>query len=576
MTSKSTPYTIDDLIRLTEEDQIEPILETLSKEQIRVFAEELAQKKRLARQVDQLSYYQPVSPRVLQIHLATEKEVLVAGGNRSTKTDSILADTVICMTGVIPFCMLEENPNRIAIYPKEKILCPMRVRLVCESLTNTWEPVIKPKLQWDQWNGRGAPGGEFGHWGWIPRRFLFKGQWDESWSVQNRTLTLTCGCTMRIMSYDQDIGDFGGVSLHRVIHDEPPPNDIYRENFMRTIDTGGQLYSGFTPSDNPGRALRGSWIYDVYERGLDGPGKDPDVKSLVLYTEENKILDPAEIEKVKKGLTAVEQEVRFRGGFMHLTGKIYPTYTDVPRTWCFQCNGITIASKSDRVGNCCATCGGNQITKYNNFIEPDPQWYKNPIVFVLDPHPRKGHMMCWISVNVFDDACLIAHKEIDASPEVVRDLIFPFEENLHLSITARLIDPKMAGQSARRDGRRHVTYRESFDDVGIRCKIANSDFETGKDKVIDLLKPDPRTFRSRFTMFNTCHLANRQMKNYIWDEWVNDSRNTKDPKPTPIEKGDDYPTMIKYFANENFTYSSMMMAGHIIRGTREERSSAYG
>ena len=574
--SDKIPYTLEDLIRLEQDGRFDDFIATLTDpEEIRQLLNVALTARDQARKANQLNYYMPVSARALQIHLATEKEVVVTGGNRSSKTDSILADTIISMTGIVPLCFQKESPSYICDYPREKIQCPMRVRIVCESLTNTWEPVIKPKLQWDKWNGRGEPGGRFGHWGWIPRSFLFKGSWDESWSEKNRVLTLTCGCTIRIMSYDQDIGDFGGASVHRVIHDEPPPNDIYRENRMRTIDTGGQIYSGFTPSDDPGRALRGSWIYELYEKGLDGPAKDPDVKAITLYTEENKILDPAELYKIAKGLTATELEVRFRGGFMHLSGKIYPMYTDVARWWCFKCNNLSLAVKSDSGKELCATCAADQITEYINFIEPDTRWYDQPVVFLLDPHPRKPNMMAWVAIDPLDDNCLIHNLEVDGEPTDVRDRVLDFERSRSLFVAARLVDPNMAQSPAHSAGRRHITVRDEFDAVGIRCALADDNFQVGMKKLRALVKPDPRTREPRMKIFNTCHLPNKQMKTYVWSEWTAQGNAEKDAKGTPRAKDDDYPTLLRYFANQEYRYSSLRAGLQPIRAIRRE-DTAHG
>ena len=107
-------------------------------ERLQLLSDE-AQERRNIIQANQILFYKPVSPEAEKIHYSTAREVPIVGGNRSSKTDSVLADTVICMTGIIPFTLEGK-------FPKEKVKCPMRVRLVCESLTNTWEPVIKPKL----------------------------------------------------------------------------------------------------------------------------------------------------------------------------------------------------------------------------------------------------------------------------------------------------------------------------------------------------------------------------------------------------------------------------------------------
>ena len=72
----------------------------------------------------------------------------------------------------------------------------------------------------------------------MPRHLFLGGDWAKSWSEKNRTLTLTNGSVCSFYSYDQDVGDFSGASVHLVLHDEGPPHPIYRENKMRTLDVG--------------------------------------------------------------------------------------------------------------------------------------------------------------------------------------------------------------------------------------------------------------------------------------------------------------------------------------------------
>lgn len=534
---------------------------TLSREQMLELAQQLVEQKKAVKQVQQLELYRPASQRCIEVHVATDTHVIVTAGNRAGKTDTNLADLVICMTGIVPWSLED-------IYPKSKLLCPMRARIVCESLTNTWAPVIRPKLQWDKWNGRGDVGGEFGHWGWIPQRFLRRGKWDDSWSEKERTLTLTCGCTLQITSYDQDVQDFSGSSLHRVVFDEAPPADIYRENLMRIADTNGQLYFGFTPPDDPGKAMRGSWIYELYEKGLPGPGKDPAMCSIQLYTEENKVVDAVILNQITAGLTPAQRETRLRGAFMHLTGRIYPQYTDVPRCWCFTCNEPSMV-KDDA----CLNCAGINVVEYCNLVKPFDMAYTWPVVFLLDPHPRKANMMSWVAIDPCDDWWQIGEMAIDGDPVMVNKHATEFERDHGLNICRRIIDPNMAEQAAHNAGRRQVSVRDEFDAVGLRCSLPSDSFSVGMKRLRERFHPDARTKAPRLHIFNTCQRTNKQIKNYVWGERGRDD-GQHEAKAVPIDKEDDYPTLLKYLANEEPSFRTLSYGNQPIYATRRRQNKS--
>jgi phage terminase large subunit-like protein len=545
-------------------DEVAAWIQALPREDQVQIAQDFIAYRRAATNQQQLELYQPASDRARAIHLSTAKHVLAVGGNRSGKTETGLVDLVICMTGIVPWSLEHD-------YPREKIQCPMRVRIVLESLSNTWAPVIRPKLQWDKWSGEGEPGSGLGHWGWIPRRFLKRGKWEESWLEKERTLNLTCGCSVQIMSYDQDVQDFSGSSLHRVLFDEAPPADIYRENLMRTLDTKGKLYFGFTPPDDPGKAMRGSWVYELYEKGIAGPAKDSNIDSFNLFTEENRILDQSEIAEMVKGLTPAQRETRLHGVFMHLSGRIYPQYTDAPTWWCFTCNEKTFLN-----GDSCATCGASQLIQYSNVCEPNELAYRWPVVFLLDPHPRKPNCMMWVAIDPSDDWWVINEMEVDGDPELVRDRVLQFERNSNLVIAARLMDPNMAEQAAHSAGTRHVSVRDEFDAVGIRCALADDAFTVGMKRVRDMIKPDLRTKRPRLQVFATCPRTNQQMKKYVWQEWSRNMDDQKDPKAVAIAKEDDFPGLLRYLANAQPTFRGLQLGGQPMRLTKRPRHGAYG
>ncbi|MEK7178613.1 MAG: hypothetical protein AAB721_03115, partial [Patescibacteria group bacterium] len=74
-------------------------------------------------QANPILFYQPASPEAKQIHLSTVEQILAVGGNRSSKTESALAEIVVQMTGIVPLSLEAD-------YPRSKLRPPIRARLV--------------------------------------------------------------------------------------------------------------------------------------------------------------------------------------------------------------------------------------------------------------------------------------------------------------------------------------------------------------------------------------------------------------------------------------------------------------
>jgi phage terminase large subunit-like protein len=530
---------------------------TLPMEERVALAHEINAARDNMRMVSQLLFYKPVSEKAKQIHYWTKKIGLAVGGNRSSKTDTLLADTVIQMTNIVPASLPD--------YPKKKLQAPIRARIVCESLTNTWAQVIRPKLQWNQWNGRGARGGPDGHWGWVPRDMLIRGKWDDSWSEKERTLTLLNGSTLQVMSYDQDVQDFSGGSFHVIQCDEGPPADIWRENTMRTIDTDGFLRIGFTPPDEESTSWKAAWIHsEIYEPGIRG---NPGIDCVQLYTEDNRILDAASILEVTAGMSEKQKAVRLRGEFMHLSGRIYKYYTDSPQIWCFRCNDTAFVRE-----NQCVVCHGSDLTTFQHLIPSFSEAFRWPIAFMIDPHPRKPHMMSWFAISPSDDIFQVAELEIDGEAEEVKKAVDDMEYALGMEVFMRGMDPNMGESPAAVTNKRGKTVRDEFDAVGLRCKMMDDCRYTAMHSVKTYLKPDPRSREPRFHIFDTCTQTDYQLRNWLWDEHATAQTSAKrDPKGVPQEKNSDFPTLLGYFLNENPTYSGAAV-GH----RRQKRRGRVG
>lgn len=527
----------------------------------------------------QLAYYQVRNPAAIRVHTSWAREVAVVGGNRSSKTDSSLAELAIRCTGHIPLSLLD-------VYPLERIKGARRSRIVCNSLTDTLEPVIKPKLRWDVWNGVGDPGKGRGHWGWIPRHCLTGGTWEKAYSERYRTLhvsfctlctILACtgpacrGCvagmdladgfhkwpstyagtsSIQLMSYDQDLSAFAGSSLDDVIHDELPPSDVYRENRLRTLDAKGQIITAFTPPDEIGASRAdASWFHDeVYEPGLPGPTKHPQIDTITLFTEHNTILEPKDVAAIAERLTEEQRETRLHGRFMHLLGVVYKNFTDATAWWCFGCQK-RIAFPVDGQ---CYTCHGSDLVEYSHVCDPFPIPANWPIVFVTDPHPRKPDALGWFAIAPSDDILLIDNIEQDGTTGDVAREVRRIEERLPSRPVKRLMDPNIATETNDKM-QRGWTMRKAYDDEGLRCDLANDEMNVGIDNVEDLLRPDRATRRPRLQIFRSCAHAIQAMKKWAWDEWTR--AGDKEPKEKTRDKWKDHADLVRYIANDRPSYA---------------------
>jgi len=548
--------TIQDAMGLSVEE-----LRSHPKEELEALARELLQTRDILQQENQIVFYQPANDDARKIHLSTARQIFTLGGNRSSKTETHLVELVIQMTGIVPDCLKDD-------YPQEKIRPPIRARLICTSLDNVWGTVIKPKLQWNVWSGREPVGGQMGHWGWIPKELLMGGKWENSWREKDRTLTLTNGSSLQVMAYTQDLEEFRGASLHLVLCDEGPPEDIYRENLMRLIDVGGRIMTAMTPPDDTNTAWDAAWVAEVFERGLDGPAKDPLIDSFQLLSEKNRTLPKTELYELTKDLTPLQRQVRLEGRFIHLSGLIYPDYTNRPQMWCFTCNQTQLV-----VNRKCAGCSSSDVVEFCHVVEPVELAFTWPVVFLMDPHPRKAHMVIWVAVDRSDDYWEIAEDSINDTPENVAKRVFDFEKANKLTIVKRIGDPRMLGQQAHVAGRREVTVRDEFDAVGLRMSLAGGTFNPGHNRLTERLRPDRFSRQPRIHIFNTCKQTDYQMKRYVWDEWTHDTPK-RDQKQEPIRKNDDFPTLLRYLCAEEPRYVNLQMGQNYKPSGK--RRSAYG
>ena len=535
-------------------------VDELSDDDLRDLLEQLADMDTDDRKANQLLYYEMVNPDSLAVHTSTAKTVGVGGGNGSSKTETCLVEMLMCATGILPLSLRDH------VDPKQRFRGPLNCRVVCESLTTVLHPIILPKLRFEQWTGTDRPGGKRGHWGWIPQTHLIDGSWEKSWSEKLRTLTFMYRdfetgkveglSKIQFMSVDQDWSDFASGDYHIVLHDEPPRFDIWRENEARTMRVDGRMMLAMTWPDEP--SINVDWIFDeVYEPGMIGPNKDTDIDWIVLDSEKNTSLEQSSVARQAAKWNDSVRATRIHGQPIRFSNRIHPDYTDTDEWWCFVCHDRRRVMPE--TGEC-AKCGNVDTVLYNHVRDFDvrPNW---PVVWIVDPHPRKPIMWMWVQVDPSDDYWVIAEGALDSDTQGVRDEVYQLEESYNITPKLRLIDPNM-GRSRSNQGQRETTWQDEFSSYGLVCDLPD-DSEIGRKTINALLKPDPSTHRPRLHVHPRCANTNSQMKRFSWDEHVRSLE--KEPKQKPKAKNDDYPTMLKYLVNEMPTFQSLLGGSPIIR-----------
>lgn len=481
--------------------------------------------------------------------------------HNSSKTESSLVELIALSTGALPYEIRDDI--------KDKFKGPRNVRVVCESLKTVLHPIMLPKLQWWKWQGIDQPGGKRGHWGWVPKMCLVDGSWEKSWSEKLNILTLVCRnpddfedvlgqSQIQFNSFDQDPSDFASGSFDDVLHDEPPPYYIWQENMARVIDVGGRVRLSMTWPDDPAIAV--DWIYDeVYERGIAGPKKSPNVDWFDYDTRQNIHLDQTVIAAMSSEWSETTRGVRLEGKPVRFSNLVHPLFTEVTDWWCYSCkkqvNAVFHEGKS-----ACPVCAGTDVAAYCHVKEFDNMPHF-PVVRVIDPHPRKPHMVSYFMIDAADDVWQVAELLESGNVELLRDASDAIERALNMNVTMTLMDPNM-GASPVSAMNRDVTWQSELAAVGIIAELADTS-HVGRARLNEFLAPDPFTRAPRFHVHPRCLETISQFRRYVWDDYKKSM--DRGQKQTPRDKYDDFPTNAKYLMNYEPSFQMLHRGAEVIK-----------
>lgn len=218
----------------------------------------------------------------------------ISGGNQSGKSTTGAIYSFIKATGQVPDSL--KAMFHVERIPKK---FPQRGRVVGVDFKQLHSIVI-PTYQY-----------------WVPRQYLIKGSWTESYSAQHNILTLTNGSTIEFMTNQQDVESFQGPPRDWVVYDEEPREDIHKENMMRFV-TADSL--DFMFCWTPTKGL--SWATELFSQEKDEQGND--IKLFKLCSVTNKKANISVLDKILSGIAEYNEiKMRLLGEFVSLSGLVY-------------------------------------------------------------------------------------------------------------------------------------------------------------------------------------------------------------------------------------------------------------
>ncbi len=237
----------------------------------------------------------------------------VSGGNRSSKTISGTIDGIIKSVGELPESLKKYEKTHF-----EGILRKAHEKFIHGRVTAVDNKQLH-RVVLDAWKK------------WIPRGYLKKGDWDQSYSKEFDILTLyrkgkACA-SVEFLTNEQKVKSGQGNDLDWAKFDEEPEQAKYKETLMR-FGTADRLdiEIDWTPTEGL------TWATDLFHDGIfmDEQGNKQEMKDTVLYkltTVCNSYVDLKTIVKIMDEYSKVssyeEMKMRLLGEAISLSGLVY-------------------------------------------------------------------------------------------------------------------------------------------------------------------------------------------------------------------------------------------------------------
>lgn len=401
----------------------------------------------------------PVLTGQLDVHLSKAPIRGASGGNQSGKTTVGAIEAFITATGELPLALR-------GIYPQERMpkRFPQHVRVVGKDWENLMLLNVIPTYQY-----------------WAPKEYMPEGKWENAYSAEKATLFLSKNGKLRgtieFMSNAQSVTSFQGPPRDKMIYDEEPRLDIYKENMMRftTRDRVDVLFC-MTPTEGL------TWVSDLVTSGKDS-GRDLDwfqIPSVV-----NERANISVLEEAVRDLTYEEKKMRILGEFVSLSGLVY---------------GKQFSRKIHLVPpfpvSC--TCGGQHSH------DAQCPWSLYYVIRGLDPHLVKPSAVVWEAVDRFENY-YVANSWADTSDvEELKNGIYERSRGMRLgwSVTDSAADSDIKAFGGLNIYKKLASGHNRIRALRLATKGQGS-IKTGIDELKKILRPQGPLSQPRFFIMDT-------------------------------------------------------------------------
>ena len=369
---------------------------------------------------------------------------------------------------------------------------------------------------------------------WIPLGALkYSGQykeeaWDKSYDPRYHILELKGDGMIDFMSYDQEASKSASVELDGIFADEEMPENVYTEAMSRLISRNGIFILGVTP------------LYDLSWAMKFIESNDPQVDVFHFEIYDNPFIDETAIKEFEDSIPEHEKEARIHGRFLELQGLVY-----------------------------------KELRADIHLLGDDHPKPGNPVIFSLDPHPRKPSVMTWAYINNKEDVVFFDEMEMSGTAHEIAQAIRQRESSHKSHVLLRLIDPAAKAQGSNLAFESDTL--QEFEREGMNFTLADNS-EAGYNVVHNYLSYDksrPLSSLNRPQCYFTKNVPKTWygMTHLLWDEW-NQRKSLRDKKERIKEYKKDFPDTVRYvlasrpslrsFRNQNPVPVQRAVAGGVL------------
>lgn len=328
--------------------------------------------------------------------------------------------------------------------------------------------------------------------------------------------TTDSGWSFDMMTYEQDITEFEGVTLGWAWFDEPPPQAIFKAMVSR-MRTGGIIIIGATP-------LAGSaYLYDAFAKGnyevtlkSTQTGAISKFQRKIAYIEadiesacrEHGVrghLKHEHIENIVAEYSEDEKQARIYGKFAHLVGLIF-------KRW----------------------------DRKVHVIRPFNIDMKNFTVYeFLDPHPRNPDAVMWVAVDKHGTKYVIDELfiKVNSSEELAAKIKAKASQ---YRVVKRMADPWIFNTTQHEDvGKPLASHLADYGLNYIPATKARTMSDKRIEDALNYVEVNGMMIQApEIYVFDTCQRTIFEMEHYQWQEMTGKSADNHNPSEKRLDKDD--------------------------------------